>query len=147
MSPPCGCGALELEILRGVLATPLWVWSAGARDPEGDPRHTTCGSGALALEILAGVLAAPLWVWSAGARDPEGDRRHAPVGVSAGAGEAEGETFQAHRLHRPPPSDHTIGGGGALNPEPGIIYVKGFVLEAYLINPSGRPSNCLLDIT
>ena len=39
--PPCGCGALALQILTVILVMvpppPLWLWSAGAPDSEGDP--------------------------------------------------------------------------------------------------------------
>ena len=108
LCPPCGCEALALQILRGIpverllsiceceglalqilrgilvesLWPTLWVWSAGALDPEGDPRSvpsappvgvkrwrtrssegsswsasaSPCGCGALELQMLRGTL-------------------------------------------------------------------------------------------
>ena len=40
--PSCGYGAMALQILGVILSKvppPLWLWSAGAPDPDGDPCH------------------------------------------------------------------------------------------------------------
>ena len=157
---PCGCGALALQILRAILverppsppvvvgwlwgagapdsggdpcqgaAAPLWLWSAGAPDPDRDPCH-----GAAAPPVVV-----ERWRW----RGPGAASSSAPLALgrlrrtrgAPGAPQerSTGVLAQSLGAHRPPPL-RPYHWGGALNPEPGIIYPQGYMQSRTLILP------------